>query len=377
MITTINEFKKTLKIYEYKLGDRWSRDFDYDGMLKYAMSVDLNLKKLKKLNNSFEDVNYHDINRQLFKAIQYLENGNKRAALNALNAFKIDVEDEYKQNESKKLKHINEGQFSWFTQDTNQQIGSMPSNKILVYMYDNKGNVWKEEDYEGYGEFGGKDYYDLVAEMNGYTPDRQIGIQLAFYNIESKNEDGKVLFPALVTDPNYDISKHDFTVEPESDPNQSWYYDDEQCHMCGGYNTEDGICFDCEESQDNIYDFEDEDEDEDDYYENKINEEAGIPALPVNVYRSSMGDSTNNGLTSKKDNLMLVFDGVKSPFKTKEGEDYLVLDTVNVGGKTYTFAVPKSIKDSGKHSMFGGNFIYTSDSRFPFDNPIKVHDRVE
>jgi hypothetical protein len=27
--------------------------------------------------------------------------------------------------------------------------------------------------------------------------------------------------------------------------------------------------------------------------------------------------------------------------------------------------------------MFGGNFIHTSDSRFPSSAPIAVHDRVE
>ena len=27
--------------------------------------------------------------------------------------------------------------------------------------------------------------------------------------------------------------------------------------------------------------------------------------------------------------------------------------------------------------MFGGNFVYTSDSRFPSDYPIPIHDRFE
>ena len=62
---------------------------------------------------------------------------------------------------------LTEGQFSWFTQDTNTQIGSEPQNTITVYMHDNKGNVWKEDNYEGYGEFGGKDYYELLDQMNG------------------------------------------------------------------------------------------------------------------------------------------------------------------------------------------------------------------
>ena len=37
-----------------------------------------------------------------------------------------------------------------------------------VVMCDDKGNKYVEECYEGYGVFGGKDFYELVAEMNGY-----------------------------------------------------------------------------------------------------------------------------------------------------------------------------------------------------------------
>ena len=103
-----------------------------------------------------------------------------------------------------------------------------------------------------------------------------------------------------------------------------------------------------------------------------------ISALPVNVYKKVKGgDSTANGLTSHKTDLMLVFDGVQSPFTVQEGEDYLVLKTKSFRGKKYKYCVPKSILDSGNHSMFGGNFVYSSDSRFPNDYPLPVHDRVE
>jgi hypothetical protein len=40
-------------------------------------------------------------------------------------------------------------------------------------------------------------------------------------------------------------------------------------------------------------------------------------------------------------------------------------------------AVPRDVLESGKWYMFGGNFIYTSDSRFPTKEPIKIFDRVE
>ena len=34
-------------------------------------------------------------------------------------------------------------------------------------MTDDKGNRWEESNYDGYGVFGGKDYYALLDEMNG------------------------------------------------------------------------------------------------------------------------------------------------------------------------------------------------------------------
>lgn len=134
---------------------------------------------------------------------------------------------------------IVEGQFSWITYDTDTQIGSERENMITVFMYDNKGNKWTEKNYEGYGVFGGMDYYDLVATMNGYTEEdvktmkgsfkelRQLGIDLAFGKIKTKDKKKKTLFPALVEDPRYNWKRHDFTEEAESDPNQSWYQEDE------------------------------------------------------------------------------------------------------------------------------------------------------
>lgn len=136
-------------------------------------------------------------------------------------------------------KVLNEGQFSWMTQDTGDQIGSEKQNTIDVYMYDNQGNQWYENRYEGYGEFGGMDYYELLAKMNGYSEEdvktmkgsfkelRQLGIDLAFGKIKTKDKGRKVLFPALVTDPKFNWKRHDFTQEAESDPNQSWYQEPE------------------------------------------------------------------------------------------------------------------------------------------------------
>ena len=126
---------------------------------------------------------------------------------------------------------LNEGQFSWMTHDTGKQIGSERQNTIDVWMYDNEGNSWYEDRYEGYGEFGGMDYYELLAKMNAYSEEdlekgqemRGIGIDLAFGKLKTKDKKRKVLFPALSSSPKYNWKRHDFTQEAESDPNQSWY----------------------------------------------------------------------------------------------------------------------------------------------------------
>jgi hypothetical protein len=55
----------------YKLGNKWSHNFDYDGMLKAGseVTVDTPLEDLEKLHDSFEDVNYHTESEPLWNAI--------------------------------------------------------------------------------------------------------------------------------------------------------------------------------------------------------------------------------------------------------------------------------------------------------------------
>lgn len=68
------------------------------------------------------------------------------------------------------------GMFSWKTNDTRRSIWNRYSNHgtFRVYMVDHLGNQWIEDSYEGYGEFGGKDFYELLAEMNCLRPEDSI-----------------------------------------------------------------------------------------------------------------------------------------------------------------------------------------------------------
>ena len=60
----------------YELGDQWSNDFDYVGMLKVGSQAtyEMGLENLQKLYDSFEDVNYHSENKFLGYAIEEMEN---------------------------------------------------------------------------------------------------------------------------------------------------------------------------------------------------------------------------------------------------------------------------------------------------------------
>jgi len=82
-------YNNKLLTESYQLGNRWSSDFDYEGMIQAGLNITINdgIEALKSLSDSFEDVNYHTENRWLQRAIEELEKGNKENADAALNLF--------------------------------------------------------------------------------------------------------------------------------------------------------------------------------------------------------------------------------------------------------------------------------------------------
>jgi len=70
----------------YRPGDKWSRDFDYDGMLQMGAeaSIKTPIRDLEGLYKSMVDVNYHKEARHADAAIEALESGDKTTAAKEL-----------------------------------------------------------------------------------------------------------------------------------------------------------------------------------------------------------------------------------------------------------------------------------------------------
>jgi len=238
---------------------------------------------------------------------------------------KFDLKKAILENKATFFGSLNEGQFSWMTQDTGQQIGSEEENTIPVYMFDNTGKYYYEPNYDGYGVFGGKDYYELLDQMNGGKGDRDRGIDLAFDKEETSSP---LLFPALVTSPsNFNYKNHDFTKEAESDPNQSWYAEPEY------------------DEEDEFYSRDDEDEEE---LEEGYMGQFYAPEYLEQKYGKEMASKIEAEIDEMDENSYDRFTGMES---AEEVENYIVdiKDMLNLNEGTieeaynsYTFKVAKN-----------------------------------
>ena len=85
-------------------------------------------------------------------------------------------------------------------------------------------------------------------------------------------------------------------------------------------------------------------------------------------------DCTNNGITSGNARAVLLLETPSINFVSTF--DIPCLKLIPGRGNRKYIAVPADTPDR-EYPMFGGHFIYTSDSSFPSDQPIHVHDRFE
>lgn len=102
--------------------------------------------------------------------------------------------------------------------------------------------------------------------------------------------------------------------------------------------------------------------------------------LLAHVYDSPLGNCSNKGLSAKHKTVCIV--NVSGPFDPKGNTPAVKLEKTRYGN---LICVPVGLE--GKWTMFGGAFIYSSDSRFSeaiealsgYDHgfPVALHDRVE
>lgn len=119
------------------------------------------------------------------------------------------------------------GFFSWNTCDTGESIANNCSTRptFTVHMIAPDGRVFTEKDYEGYGEFGGKDFYDLLCDLNGLPEDRSAGIDLVFKNNPSGDNTPGVIYPKFVEDLEDDVvAQYNSLPNPESCEAQGFFY---------------------------------------------------------------------------------------------------------------------------------------------------------
>jgi len=123
------------------------------------------------------------------------------------------------------------GFFSWHTCDTDRSIANKYSGKqtFTVHMITPDGRVFTENDYDGYGEFGGKDFYELLAELNGLGSNRDAGIDLSFEGNPVGDDTQGVIYPKLVEDldPENVIEQYNSLPNPKSCRAQGFFYSDE------------------------------------------------------------------------------------------------------------------------------------------------------
>lgn len=119
------------------------------------------------------------------------------------------------------------GFYSFKTGDTDRSIANKYSDleTFAVHMITPDGRSFTERDYEGYGEFGNKDFYELLAELNGLDSDRSKGIDLVFKNNPSGDNTPGVIYPKFAETLSADVvGQYNSLSNPTSCPDQGFFF---------------------------------------------------------------------------------------------------------------------------------------------------------
>jgi hypothetical protein len=106
-----------------------------------------------------------------------------------------------------------------------------------------------------------------------------------------------------------------------------------------------------------------------------------MKGLTVEIFKTQAFnncDCTNGGISHKVNQAILIGEGLPEIFEPDENTPVLKVVKRNIFGRVYYHCEP-IINPTGNGWMFGGNFVYTSDSRYydVIDYPMPIHDRQE
>jgi|NOAtaT_6_FD_contig_31_5913387_length_1017_multi_4_in_0_out_0_2 hypothetical protein len=109
------------------------------------------------------------------------------------------------------------GFYSFISQSDGKSIANVHSSReaVTVYMHDHEGNVYVEKAYEGYGDFGGVNYYDLMARMNNLE-----GSWEAIQTYFAESGTDHIKWPNVVTTSDWTWKNE----RPQSCPEQGFFY---------------------------------------------------------------------------------------------------------------------------------------------------------
>ena len=104
-----------------------------------------------------------------------------------------------------------------------------------------------------------------------------------------------------------------------------------------------------------------------------------VKALPVYVFKSVFGDSSNGGITSRFNEILVINDSGYVTVDLDNPPDNLCIYVERVlFGEECDYIEPFAKTDDGCVGwMYGGCIADTSDSRFQGRHPVKIHDRQE
>lgn len=102
-----------------------------------------------------------------------------------------------------------------------------------------------------------------------------------------------------------------------------------------------------------------------------------MKGLRASIYTDEIGECSNGGISSRVKYVTIVGDGIPEIFTADDKAPAVKIVRRVIWGKPYVHAEPVDQPEGTAGPMAGGCFIYSSDSRFPHQYPISLHDRFE